>query len=57
MKVLLTVGGEQNGRWQHTTGGYVMQRRYRMDKIEVFRVLWVAVVGSPGAPYRVLVEL
>ena len=34
-----------------------MQRRYRIDEIEIFWVLWVTVVGSPRTPYRVLVEL
>jgi hypothetical protein len=34
-----------------------MQRRYRVDEVEIFWVLWVAVVRSPGAAYGVLVEL
>ena len=34
-----------------------MQRRYRVDEIEIFRHLRVAVVASPGTPYRILVEL
>jgi len=34
-----------------------MEGRYRVDEIEIFRVLWVAVVRSPGTAYRVLVEL
>jgi hypothetical protein len=34
-----------------------MQRRYRVDEIEIFWVLWVAVVGSPGTPYCELIEL
>jgi hypothetical protein len=34
-----------------------VQRRYRVDEIEIFWALGVAVVGSPGVPYGVLVEL
>ena len=28
-----------------------------MDEVEIFWVLWIAVIGSPGASYRILIEL